>query len=292
MTKQTELPLKGKVALVTGSSRHDNLGFAIAKELAMRGAAIVLSGSPGSKDIRCPARVDELVEYTGKRFHTYATGDLSKGHEMRRIVNLTADHRRELFGKRGVDIFVTAAGTFSASKGKEHNMDMFYHAPKVGHEVVIELAKVNDAGAWIVHVTSHAGTDRLPAHLRALQTNYATPKRALNDFVRAESNRHSDYGITVGAIANGSTKTGGLEGELNTQGIWSIIKESTGLSKEEYLTSILQPQDIAKVANGIISGNQVEAWEEVYRNRPRIIADNVTDEEKRGPVIYMPSINF
>jgi 3-hydroxybutyrate dehydrogenase len=91
--------LKGKVAIVTGST--SGIGLGIAKVLAKQGAEIVLNGLGDDKEIEA-VRTD--IERTHDVRAIYDGADMSKGEAVRGVVETTV-------GKLGrVDILVNNAG--------------------------------------------------------------------------------------------------------------------------------------------------------------------------------------
>lgn len=111
--------LEGKVAIVTGASRPNGMGLAIAKALAIRGAKVVLTDiaelapevtppelGMGSAE-QLEAAVEEVEALGAEAIGV--TGDLRYPEQIREIV----DKAVETFG--GVDILVNNAGGFNGA---------------------------------------------------------------------------------------------------------------------------------------------------------------------------------
>src|SRR5438094_10222530 len=98
-----EQSLEGRRALVTASSR--NLGAAIARELATRGASVCIQYH-ASKEVATQL-VEELRVDTGRQ-HAAVAGDMSLPASVRDVTTRAAS----LLGG-GIDILVNNAGPFS-----------------------------------------------------------------------------------------------------------------------------------------------------------------------------------
>jgi len=101
--ESTNLPLAGRRALVTSSSR--NLGAQIARTLAEQGAAVAVTYQ-GSEQL-ARELVAELTDRTGTA-HVVVKGDFREAEAVKRTVEAAQD------GLGGIDILVNNFGPFSA----------------------------------------------------------------------------------------------------------------------------------------------------------------------------------
>ncbi|XP_070531872.1 D-beta-hydroxybutyrate dehydrogenase-like [Ptychodera flava] len=103
MSTSSSFSLDGKVALVTGSSGRDGIGFAIAESLAQRGCSLVLTGS------RQPEKVEDVKTTLTSKWNVpvdYIAADLI---QMKNIDKLYKDIKK--IHAQGVDILVNNAAT-------------------------------------------------------------------------------------------------------------------------------------------------------------------------------------
>jgi 3-oxoacyl-[acyl-carrier protein] reductase len=188
--------LQGKVAVVTGSSR--GIGAAIAKELAVQGATVVLNHRDSSA--QAEAMVAEIVAAGGQAIALQA--DVSSYTEAQRLVRETVDR----FGR--LDILVNNAGT---------TRDMLIMMmPEADWDLVIQTnlksafncskaavrPMMKQRFGRIVNITSVSGLAG-----QAGQTNYSASKAGMIGFTKALAKEVGPRGITVNAIAPGFVPT-------------------------------------------------------------------------------------
>lgn len=187
--------LRGKVAIITGSSR--GIGKGIAMRLAREGMAVVInSRTPeiventaaelrklgaealaGPGDVGCTADVDKLFE---KTLQTYGTVDL--------LVNNAADLRR-------VGFFDVDASLL------DRQLTDNIRGPYMCSYRAAEVMRTAGGGN-IIHISSVGG---LRAHWRGLP--YDVTKGAIDAMTRAMAVELAAYGIRVNAVAPGATRT-------------------------------------------------------------------------------------
>lgn len=85
---RSEKPLEGQWAIVTGATRFNGLGFAIAERLALEGASIVVIGTVNSQEI-APLVVQRLQAY-GVAAHSMV-GDVTSEESCRQMVMKSYD---------------------------------------------------------------------------------------------------------------------------------------------------------------------------------------------------------
>lgn len=188
------LPLEGKSALVTGSSR--GIGRAIAQRLAADGAVVVINYAHN----RQPAEeaVKAIVQSGGKAIAIPA--DVAKPAEVRRLF----DEAEKALG--GLDIVVGNAGVVlekSLAESSEEEYDYVFNINTKGVFFTLSEAarRIRDGGRIVVVSTS--GTKMPFANLSL----YLGSKGAVEQFVRSLSRELGSRNITVNTLSPGFTET-------------------------------------------------------------------------------------
>jgi 2-deoxy-D-gluconate 3-dehydrogenase len=190
--------LKGKTALVTGSSR--GLGAGIALALAEAGANVAVHGS-----VEAPKGIQKLVAQTGSDCIALA-GDVGDAAVCARLVEETVQH----FG--GIDILVNNAG-------------IIRRAPAVDHSEEDWKAVLDVNLSSVFRLTQHAGRHMLARgygkiiNIASLLTfqggilvpSYAAAKGGVGQLTKAFANEWAAKGVNVNAIAPGYMATDNTE---------------------------------------------------------------------------------
>jgi 2-dehydro-3-deoxy-D-gluconate 5-dehydrogenase len=190
--------LKGKTALVTGSSR--GLGTAIAVALAEAGASVAVHGSNTA-----PKAVQQKIEALGVK-SVALSGDVGEAAVCARLVEETIEHLGD------IDILVNNAGTIRRAPAAEYSEEDWKTIIDVNLSSVFRL-------------TQHAGRHMLKrgsgkivniASLLAFQGGvfvpaYAAAKGGVAQLTKAFANEWASKGINVNAIAPGYMDTDNTE---------------------------------------------------------------------------------
>ena len=209
------LPLEGKVAVVTGSSR--NIGAAIAKRLADDGAHVVVNYN-GSKDA-----ADELVqkiEEEGNGKAIAIQGYVSSLEGGRRLIEQTVEH----YGK--LDILVLNAGLMQNlpldAITEKHFDEHFNINVKVPLFMVKAASKHLQAGECCTNSLCLPADERIPLGGRVFFFSSATTrfsgvppnylvytatKGAIEQMTRVLAKDLGARGVTVNAIGPGPVDT-------------------------------------------------------------------------------------
>ncbi|HWF67840.1 MAG TPA: 2-dehydro-3-deoxy-D-gluconate 5-dehydrogenase KduD [Acidobacteriaceae bacterium] len=194
--------LKGKMALVTGSSR--GLGAGIALALAEAGADVAAHGSS-----RPPEATLEALKKLGSNC-VGLVGNVGKAEVCARLVEETVRH----FGT--IDILVNNAGTIKRAPAAEHPEEYWQ-----------ELIDVNLSSVfWLMQ---HAGRHMLArgsgkiVNIASLLTfqggitvpSYAAAKGGVGQLTKAFANEWASKGVNVNAIAPGYMETDNTEALRN-----------------------------------------------------------------------------
>lgn len=194
-THSTQLPLSGKVALVTGGSR--SIGAAIARRLAADGAAVALtySASPDKA-----ADVVRAIEAAGGRALAIQADSGNPA-----AVRAAVAGAVEAFG--GIDILVNNAGLALGGPIEEISLETYERMIAVNVTGVFvatqEAARHMKAGGRIVHIGS--SMTRYAAFPTA--SVYTLTKGAISGFNRSLVRDLGPRGITVNTVHPGPTDT-------------------------------------------------------------------------------------
>jgi 2-dehydro-3-deoxy-D-gluconate 5-dehydrogenase len=196
------LSLKGKVALVTGSSR--GLGAAVAVALAQAGASVAVHGSNSA-----PTAMQQKLLALGVR-SAAIVGDVGDAAVCARLVEETV----QKFGT--IDILVNNAGIIRRSPAAEHSAEDW--------KAVIDVDLTS-----VFRLTQHAGRHMLERgsgkiiNIASLLTfqggilvpSYAAAKGGVGQLTKAFANEWAPKGINVNAIAPGYMDTDNTEALRN-----------------------------------------------------------------------------
>jgi NAD(P)-dependent dehydrogenase (short-subunit alcohol dehydrogenase family) len=144
--------MAGKACLVTGATA--GIGEATARELARRGACVVLVGRSQE---RCKATTESIQRETGNPSVEFLVADLSSQDEIRRLVREVLERHRRL------DVLVNNAGALFAQRrdsvdGIEMTLALNQLAYFLLTNLLLDTLKTS-APARIVNVSSRAHED-------------------------------------------------------------------------------------------------------------------------------------
>lgn len=196
MSLPSRISLADKVAIVTGSSR--GIGRAIAKELAIRGAKVVINYHKSS------SAADEVVEEiksAGGHAHSFQA-DVSNFKEAQSLIKYAIDTFK------GLDILVNNAGITRDNVimmmteedwdlVQETNLKSAFNCSKPAVRYMMRKRY-----GRIINITSVAGQMGNPG-----QTNYSASKAGQIGFTKALAREVGPRNITVNAIAAGYVET-------------------------------------------------------------------------------------
>lgn len=196
-----ELELKGKRALVTGSS--SGIGVAIAEMLAAEGASVVING-------RDAGRVDAVAERLTARGYAAATacGDLSTDAGTQEVVEAAG----AAFG--GIDILVNNAGGSAASDspnwfayGTDQWLDTYQRNTLAAVRLIHAFAPAMKERGWgrIINISTAAAITPTSG-----QADYGPAKAAMLNMSLGLSKALKQSGVTVNSVSPGMIRTEGL----------------------------------------------------------------------------------
>lgn len=225
--------LKGRVALVTGASK--GIGAGIAKELAARGAAVVVNYATDRAGAE--AVVQEITDADG---HAVAIqGDVSKADDVRRLF----DELGKTFGS--LDVLVNNAGVYQPMTLEELTEDEFHR--EINTNVLGPLLTIRESlnhfgpqGGSVINIGSAASRMCAPGY-----SIYTASKSALDAITGVLAKELAARKIRVNSVNPGATLSEGTK----SAGLYGVDSEfERSLVAMTPLGRIGTPSDIAKIA--------------------------------------------
>jgi 3-oxoacyl-[acyl-carrier protein] reductase len=222
-----KLPLAGKVAIVTGSSR--GIGQAIAERLASDGASVVVNYINGKE--QADAVVRSIETKGGKAIALQA--DLGNLADIKRLFEQAIGH----FGH--LDILVNNAGialSNPVASATEAEFDRTFAINAKGPFFAMqEATKHMQDGGRIISISTI-----LTVVSRPNRAIYAASKAAVEQFSMTLAKEVGGRGITVNTISPGAVETEMMAASMPPQ-MKQMLIQNTPLGR------LGQPQDIADV---------------------------------------------
>ena len=225
--------LKGKVALVTGSSR--GIGRAIAERLAREGAALVVNYAKRADEAH--EVVNTINSQGGKAIAVQA--DVGKTGEILRLFGQTTEH----FGR--IDILVNNAGILSTqpiAEVTEASFDELFAVNVKGTFFACQQAAQRMArGGRIINISTTVTSLMFPNY-----GLYAASKGAVEQITRVLAKELGEREITVNSVSPGPTDT-----ELFRTG--KSEEQIAGLAQMSAFGRLGRPADIADLVAFLVS---------------------------------------
>jgi 3-hydroxybutyrate dehydrogenase len=223
MSASPSLSLKGKAALITGST--SGIGLAIAKALAAEGAAICLNGFGDTGAIE-KERAGLESEFGVKTI--YSGADMSNGAESEAMVTEAA----KALGS--VDILVNNAGIQFVSPVEEFpqekwdqiiaiNLSSAFHTTRAA----LPLMKTKKWGRIINTASAHA------LIASPFKSAYVAAKHGIAGFTKSVALETARFGITANAICPGYVWTPLVERQIPD------TMAARGLTREQVINDVL-----------------------------------------------------
>lgn len=215
--------LKGKTALITGST--SGIGAGYAKALAAEGAAVMINGFGDDGEIET---LRQELESTSGAGALYSNADMTKPEEIRGMCSDCA----EKLG--GVDILINNAGIQFVSPVDEFPedkwndiMDIIMNSAFHTTKAVVPAMKEKGWGRIINTGSMHSKV------ASPYKSAYNAAKHAIDGFSKTIALEVAQQGITVNTISPGYTWTPLIEGQI------PATMEVRGLTREEVINDVL-----------------------------------------------------
>ena len=238
------LPLLGKVALVTGCSRHEGIGRAVALGLARAGADVAVTARDRPRPGGDP--LDALVGEISRsgRAGLAVRGDVGVKGDADRMVAEAVE------GLGHLDVLVNnAAAPHGADRGPTW---------EVPEEAFDEVMQVNTKGVFLMSsaVVRHLLERGAPGRIVNIGSGvarrgmphraaYSASKAAVVSLTQSMATELGPHGIAINTVNPGYIQTG-----RSTPGSWEQMQEATrgaGLGLSVPLDRMGEPTDVARV---------------------------------------------
>lgn len=247
-------PLEGKVALVTGASR--GIGAAIAKNLASKGAKVILNYASPSSTQLCKDLASELQENYGME-HLIVQADMGSLMGPSDIIKAAAAKIPNL----RLDIIVNNAGILSMAKVADITAEEFERVYSVNVRGPLLLMKAalpylpNDRSGRIVNVSSVSATFGASS-----QSVYGGSKAALDAMTRTWSRELAEH-ATVNSINPGPVSTDMMK---------AVSASATGAASD--VSAVLSIPPLGKIREGIDDQTIIDQAK-IFGGRPAYVEE-------------------
>ena len=223
------MDLKGKVAIITGSS--SGIGKAMAEKISEKGAKVVVSDINVEKG-------EEVAENIGG---TFIKCDVSSKKEVDKLVEETV----EKYGK--LDIIVNNAGVGSMSSIEDMEKDEWEMIRSIDLDGVVygcmaAAPHLKETEGAILNIASIYG---LVGDVGA--TAYNAAKGGVVNLTRSVADDLAQYNVNVNSICPGFVRTPMIEEAMADENFRNHILGDTPLGR------VAEPEEIANVAAFIVS---------------------------------------
>jgi len=248
------MKLKGKIALVTGSTK--GIGKAIALELAKEGANVIINSRNQSEAEQVAHQINDKMGVKTLALRA----DVSNVREVETLVEKTVNH----FGR--IDILVNNAGVFEICpflQISEDSWDKIIDINLKGTFLCSKLAlpiMVKQKSGVIINMSSMAAKTGgiLPV------AHYAASKAGIIALTKALAREFAPYSIRVNAVAPGVIKTKMAESQAEEKR--KIIP----------LGDLGEPEDVAKAVSFLVSDDACYITGEIIDVNGGLVMDFVT----------------
>jgi 3-hydroxybutyrate dehydrogenase len=214
--------LKGKVAVITGST--SGIGLGIAKAMADAGAHVMINGFGKADEIEAIRK--DLETACGKA--RYSPADMTKPAEIAAMIKQVEDE----FGR--VDVVVNNAGIQNVAPVDEFPLDKWdaiiaINMNSAFHTVRAALPGMKKRG-WgrIINIASAHGLVASP-----FKSAYVTAKHGIMGFTKTVALEVAQNGITSNAICPGYVKTPLVENQIKD------TAKARGISEDEVVKNVM-----------------------------------------------------
>lgn len=224
-----DLQLRGKIALVTGSTA--GIGLAIAKTLAAEGAEVVING-------RTQARVDAAIS----EINTVASGALVRGITLDLGTREGVDALIPQLPK--IDILINNLGIYAAKPFQDITDEDWAHILEVNVLSGVRLSRAYLPGMFttnwgrVVFISSESAI-QIPAEM----IHYGVTKTAQLALSRGLAETTAGTGVTVNCVLPGPTMSEGVE--VFVQGLATQRGVSTEVVEREFFET-MRPSSLLK----------------------------------------------
>ena len=208
-----DLKLKGKTALVTGSTA--GIGFGIARRLLQEGASVVING-------RTEARINSALDQLRRAIPDCTVqGCAADFADADAVQHLLDEHD-------SIDILINNVGIFSPKPFAEITDEEWLHFFEVNVLSGVRLSRhylprmLDQNWGRIIFISSESGI-QIPAEM----VHYGTTKTAQLGVSRGLAQQTAGTNVTVNTVIPGSTRSEGSEKFI------SDLAQERGLSKED-----------------------------------------------------------
>ena len=233
--------LNGKNCLITGST--GGLGQEIAKALLKNNCNLFLTATNAKRLSKLKDKLDTMNENKCKI--NYFAGDVTNQNQIKKIISAV----RKSFGH--VDILINCAGIFHSKSISQSTIEDFDRVFAVNIRTPFLLCKefskdmISKKWGRIVNIGSSSSYSGFKNG-----TIYCASKHSILGLSRSLFNELKEYGIRTYCISPGSIKT-----------------KMGKLSKNQHYKTFLDPSEVAKYVEFIISFNDDLVTEEIRLNR-------------------------